>query len=1380
MPPSTRKPGVRPGEKFFKFGSLVLGASSGAQAAFTTAPLVTAITPNSDRLAGGASVTITGANFIDGATVQIGQQEATSVVVVDADTITCVVPEAAVDGAVDVVVFNPNGESGTLTLGFTYVVGQILTLTPTRGAATGGTRITIIGVNFVDGSTIEIGGLPATDVIFIDKQHFFCTTPAHPTGVVDVVITEPGGAEVTGRKLYTFTSAVFQDDIRRNPSITIRDTLNSGQNIATFTIDGTGAQPRGGDKVILTDGDVLIFAGQVLHSEQVIEDSRYNVAWHVTAGDHRFRFNKKRPFGTFNNQHADVVVKYLVETFCAGFTTEFVQTDLPRVSIVMDGTDDMATVLTKICQKMGEGHWYIDYQRRLHFYRVPPMTKLGAVSALELPALGPVTVAESTTSTLGYDFKPGYYYFQVTGVYGDGTKTFTASPVDTPPGYVQLSDQAATLALTGTVDVGSYAVPFEGQAAPTEAVTNITLMNFGAVLEADATYTWCYTWERISDGTETLPSPASNSVHTGGGVTRVGYATNIPAPPAGYRHRFYRTAKNGSTFYRLPDVTYAPWGGSPSVPLGMSVVVSGTGVYYFYDYTPDSLLGRELSTEPPLVFFPRGWVGYDSGGSFIEEPGDTLNTGDVYYASTDVATILEKYANAGEFESGLGQISTPVFLKNWLPSFSNIPIAADIGGRSATKRKIYAIRLGDSHGDGGTPLQGYALLEDNVTTGPITIAPDVTFAVPLHRSVTPPVAPNALMTAVETSTAVDTSAFLGAEAQAGYWSFKVTGVYRDGTESRGTNASAEVLVDGTKQVRLTEIPTFPTIDGVDCVFRRVYASIYTPFYPIVRGTPDFRQQNTSCVAVILNNTATSLTFPFGGNLSGGEHVPNNVAPGDEEKDGPFLEIGGPEDIDEDSELLLLDPPITVTSDTSQLRNRVYVKGKGSIVSEDAAIGASELKVADVSTFSPTGGKIIIGSRVIAYRALTASSGAGSLILSTPLDSPILQADWLYGGGQPVLPFVQVDDLESQKYFGSIELDDDGEPTDGIHEYTISDDSLTTPQQLFERGLAELELFSREIQTVRYATRDPNTRSGKMVHIDLNDPPIHGDFIIQEVTVDQIHDESDQLEPRYTVIADSAARFNFQDLLMKLTEGNPEKAQGSAAGVVPTAVVATLTDAAFIPVPIGTQTGGGKRHCWIIPRGDAGVSNVTAIGAAAPTVTGGNGIHDSDGYWCRPLSSLGSIARLTAANVFTRADLYPVMKVRFRSSSTLATTVLRYFISLTEDSGGVSVNLPSTSTQRGYYLRYSTDATPADPGWVLQMVSSTGRTVSNKIANIAPATIYEIAMYVTPTETTVTINDQAAVISGAVTGIDFNYEILVQAKASVQGSFDMGSLYLETR
>jgi hypothetical protein len=83
------------------------------------APILTGVSPRTGLTSGGTSVTLTGQNFASGATVTFGGAAATSVVVVSATQITAKTPPHK-RGSVNIVVTNPDGQSGTLSSGFRY------------------------------------------------------------------------------------------------------------------------------------------------------------------------------------------------------------------------------------------------------------------------------------------------------------------------------------------------------------------------------------------------------------------------------------------------------------------------------------------------------------------------------------------------------------------------------------------------------------------------------------------------------------------------------------------------------------------------------------------------------------------------------------------------------------------------------------------------------------------------------------------------------------------------------------------------------------------------------------------------------------------------------------------------------------------------------------------------------------------------------------------------------------------------------------------------------------------------------------------------------------------------------------------------------------
>ena len=83
------------------------------------APTVGRVSPTSGTTAGGTGITVTGTGFLAGATVTLGGTAASNVTVVNSTTITATTAAHAA-GAVNVVVTNTDGQSGTLTNGYTY------------------------------------------------------------------------------------------------------------------------------------------------------------------------------------------------------------------------------------------------------------------------------------------------------------------------------------------------------------------------------------------------------------------------------------------------------------------------------------------------------------------------------------------------------------------------------------------------------------------------------------------------------------------------------------------------------------------------------------------------------------------------------------------------------------------------------------------------------------------------------------------------------------------------------------------------------------------------------------------------------------------------------------------------------------------------------------------------------------------------------------------------------------------------------------------------------------------------------------------------------------------------------------------------------------
>lgn len=165
------------------------------------APTVTGVSPNNGSPSGGTSVTITGTNFTDStgawtaSGVTFGGVAATSVVVVNATTITCVSPAGT--GTVDVKVTTPGGTSAASGADqFTYNsnLAVISSVNPNLGPSAGGTSVTIDGQFFTGATTVNFGANPATGVTVVNDFLITCTAPAGTNNTtVDIEIVTPAG-----------------------------------------------------------------------------------------------------------------------------------------------------------------------------------------------------------------------------------------------------------------------------------------------------------------------------------------------------------------------------------------------------------------------------------------------------------------------------------------------------------------------------------------------------------------------------------------------------------------------------------------------------------------------------------------------------------------------------------------------------------------------------------------------------------------------------------------------------------------------------------------------------------------------------------------------------------------------------------------------------------------------------------------------------------------------------------------------------------------------------------------------------------------------------------------------------------------------------------
>lgn len=190
-------------------------------------PLVQSVSPAFGFAGGGTSITMNGAGFGSGATVQIGNFSATGVNFVSASQLTATTPAGPAVGAWEVTVTNPDGQYSLRERAFTYnPLPAITAITPNVGPLSGGTNITITGNYFVSGAAVTIANVMATNVAFVSAAQITATTPAGSgVGAKDVKVINPDTG--TGSKSGGFTYCVI-------PTVTVQDATNIGANGAVL------------------------------------------------------------------------------------------------------------------------------------------------------------------------------------------------------------------------------------------------------------------------------------------------------------------------------------------------------------------------------------------------------------------------------------------------------------------------------------------------------------------------------------------------------------------------------------------------------------------------------------------------------------------------------------------------------------------------------------------------------------------------------------------------------------------------------------------------------------------------------------------------------------------------------------------------------------------------------------------------------------------------------------------------------------------------------------------------------------------------------------------------------------------------------------------
>ncbi|GMI40209.1 hypothetical protein TrCOL_g8913, partial [Triparma columacea] len=167
------------------------------------APSITSVVPSKDSIVGGTVVALSGSGFTDTPSNKcIFGFESVAATYISSATLTCTSPPSSTPTAsstVSLEITNDDKDFTTFGNTFQYIKAtQITSVSPSFGATSGGTEVTVSGYNFEDRESIKCKfGASEVDGTFLFTTAVACAAPATGAGSVDVEISLNGGVDYT-------------------------------------------------------------------------------------------------------------------------------------------------------------------------------------------------------------------------------------------------------------------------------------------------------------------------------------------------------------------------------------------------------------------------------------------------------------------------------------------------------------------------------------------------------------------------------------------------------------------------------------------------------------------------------------------------------------------------------------------------------------------------------------------------------------------------------------------------------------------------------------------------------------------------------------------------------------------------------------------------------------------------------------------------------------------------------------------------------------------------------------------------------------------------------------------------------------------------------
>lgn len=184
------------------------GTTVTAADAFTyiQGPEILTVDPSVGARTGGEQVRLSGERFVDGAKVYFNSTLVNSIFV-SSQELSLITPVWSKADTVDVKVVNPNGQSATLTKGYTYEdpTPVITSVTPSSGPMAGGTIVIIKGNYIKSGAKVFWGGQELNAYTYVSSSEIRVKTPSWTQPeMVSLKIVNPDAKELEMKDVFQY------------------------------------------------------------------------------------------------------------------------------------------------------------------------------------------------------------------------------------------------------------------------------------------------------------------------------------------------------------------------------------------------------------------------------------------------------------------------------------------------------------------------------------------------------------------------------------------------------------------------------------------------------------------------------------------------------------------------------------------------------------------------------------------------------------------------------------------------------------------------------------------------------------------------------------------------------------------------------------------------------------------------------------------------------------------------------------------------------------------------------------------------------------------------------------------------------------------------